>query len=502
MIPAPSFPSTRLRLANDRPIRSDGEYVLYWMLAARRTRFNFALERAAELARALGKPLVVFEGLRVGYPWASDRFHRFVLEGMAENGRRLAWRSVVYFPWLERAAKQGKGLLLALGQRAAAVVTDESPGFFLPPAVAAAARQLPVRLEVVDGYGLLPLAEPGRAFFRAVDLRRYLQKHLAPHLERAALPRADALGEELPAPPPGLLADITARWPVVDPDLAARPEGLARLPIDHQVLPVSTAGGAAAAEAALARFLEVGYPRYVLGRLDLDDRATSGLSPYLHFGHLSPHEIFLAITQRERWHRGLLPGITNGSKDGWWGLPPNAEAFLDQLVTWREVGANTAFYERDFASYDALPAWCRRTLGAHEGDPRPILYTLEQLEGAATHDPIWNAAQRELVTTGTIHNYLRMLWGKKVLEWSPSPRAALEVLLHLNNKYALDGRDPNSDAGIFWCLGRYDRPWAPERPIFGTIRFMSSDSTRKKLDLKGYLLRFGGDPGCAIPTTH
>lgn len=492
MIPAPTFSPARLRVANDRPVSGTGEYVLYWMLAARRTRFNFGLERAAELARALGRPLVVFEGLRVGYRWASDRFHRFVLQGMAENSRRLVGRPVIHHPWLERTPGEGKGLLLELGRRAAVVVTDEYPCFFLPRAVEAAAQQLPVRLEVVDGYGLLPLREPGRAFFRAVDLRRHLQKNLARELERAAFPREDSLGDDLPAPPPGLLAEIAARWPAVDAAAAATPEELARLPIDHAVAPAGPPGGAAAGEAALARFLERGLPRYVDDRLALDDRATSGLSPYLHFGHLSPHEIFLGVTAREGWHLGKMPGITNGSKEGWWGLSPAAEAFLDQLVTWRELGANTAWHERGFDTYDALPAWCRRTLGDHEGDPRPFLYSLEQLESAATHDPIWNAAQRELVATGKIHNYLRMLWGKKVLDWSPSPRAALEILIHLNNKYATDGRDPNSYAGIFWCLGRYDRPWGPERPIFGTVRYMSSDSTRKKLDLAGYLGRFGG----------
>ncbi|MDX2000441.1 MAG: deoxyribodipyrimidine photolyase [Thermoanaerobaculia bacterium] len=492
MIPAPSFAPHRLRLANDRPPDPAGDYVLYWMLAARRTRYNFALERAAELARALGKPLVIFEGLRVGYRWASDRFHHFVLAGMADNRRRLAGGPALYYPWIERQPGEGKGLLVALARRAAVVVSDEYPGFFLPRALEAAARQLPVRLEAVDGYGLLPIREPGRAFFRAVDFRRHLQKHLAPHLEPARFPREDALGHDLPFAPADLLAEIHTRWPAVDPELAAQPEELARLPIDHQVSPAGPLGGELAAQAALGRFLDRGLPRYVDDRLELDDRATSGLSPYLHFGHLSAHEVFLGVVRREHWHVGKMPGLTNGSKEGWWGLSPTAEAFLDQLVTWREVGANTAHHERDFDRYESLPAWCRRTLGDHEGDPRPVVYSPAELEAAATHDPIWNAAQRELVTTGTIHNYLRMLWGKKVLEWSPSPRAALDVLVHLNNKYALDGRDPNSYSGIFWCFGRYDRPWVPERPIFGTIRFMSSDSTRKKLDLTRYLRRFGG----------
>jgi deoxyribodipyrimidine photo-lyase len=176
-------------------------------------------------------------------------------------------------------------------------------------------------------------------------------------------------------------------------------------------------------------------------------------------------------------------------------MSPPAESFLDELLTWREVGFNFCSQRPDFGQFSSLPAWAIKTLDAHRRDPRPDLYDLEAFESAATHDPLWNAAQRELMRDGRIHNYLRMLWGKKVLEWSASPEEALDVLIHLNNKYAVDGRDPNSYSGIFWCLGRYDRPWGPERPIFGTIRYMSSDSTKRKLDWKAYIARYGEEAG-------
>ena len=159
-------------------------------------------------------------------------------------------------------------------------------------------------------------------------------------------------------------------------------------------------------------------------------------------------------------------------------------------MTWRELGLNFAGKREDAESYDALPPWARVTLEKHADDPRPYLYSPDALEQARTHDPLWNAAQVQLVREGRIHNYLRMVWGKKILEWSPSPRVALETMLGLNNRWALDGRDPNSTSGIFWCLGRYDRPWGPERPIFGTVRFMSSANTRRKLRVKGYLARY------------
>lgn len=172
-------------------------------------------------------------------------------------------------------------------------------------------------------------------------------------------------------------------------------------------------------------------------------------------------------------------------------MSSNAEAFLDELITWREIGYNMCSKRANYESYDSLPDWAKASLKKHEKDARSNLYTLEELEFSKTHDEIWNAAQNQLREEGRIHNYLRMLWGKKILEWSPSPRDALKIMIHLNNKYALDGRNPNSYSGIFWVLGRYDRPWGPERPIYGSIRYMSSDNTRKKLDLEKYLLKHG-----------
>ena len=217
--------------------------------------------------------------------------------------------------------------------------------------------------------------------------------------------------------------------------------------------------------------------------------ATSGLSPYLHFGHISVHQVFTETMQQAGWTPDRISGKVNGSSNGWWGVEENAESFLDELITWREVGYNMCSRSADYDRYDSLPAWARQTLGKHAEDPREYVYTLDEFEAAQTHDPLWNAAQRQLVREGRIHNYLRMVWGKKVLEWSASPQAALDVLIELNNKYALDGRNPNSYSGIFWVLGRYDRAWGPERPIFGTIRYMSSENTARKVRVKDYLRR-------------
>jgi deoxyribodipyrimidine photo-lyase len=196
------------------------------------------------------------------------------------------------------------------------------------------------------------------------------------------------------------------------------------------------------------------------------------------------------LTAQGGWTPSRL-GAPTGSRAGWWGLSAPVEALLDELVTWRELAQHSAARQPDWDRYETLPDWARLTLAEHAEDPRPTRYSPAQLEAAATHDPLWNAAQRELVREGRMHNYMRMLWGKKVLEWCASPEEAFALLLHLNDKYALDGRDPSSVAGVSWIFGRFDRAWGPERPIFGKIRYMSSDNTARKLEVKAYLRRYG-----------
>jgi deoxyribodipyrimidine photo-lyase len=480
----------RIRAANDAPVRRERAYVLYWMTAARRVRFNPALERAIALARELERPVAILEALRVGYPYASDRLHAFVLQGMAENARRLAGR-VLHHAYVERAPGEGKGLLEALAARACAVVTDDFPTFFLPRMCAAAAARVDVRVEAVDGSCVVPFRLAGKDFPTAHAYRRHLQRLLPAWLDR--LPSADPLARAALPPPPALPRGIAQRWPAMDPDALARPERLlASLPIDHGVPPAPARGGAHSAGERLARWLEHGLPRYAEARSDPDEEGvTSGLSPWLHFGHVSSFEVVRAVLRREGWTPALLsPGVT-GARSGWWGVSAPAEAFLDQLVTWRELGFATCAHRPDHREYGSLPAWARATLEAHAGDPRPKVYDRDVLAAARTHDPLWNAAQRQLRDEGVVHNALRMLWGKKILEWSPSPRAALEAALELNDRWALDGRDPNSVSGVFWCLGRYDRPWGPERPIFGTVRYMSSERSARKWAVRRFLDRHG-----------
>jgi deoxyribodipyrimidine photo-lyase len=357
----------------------------------------------------------------------------------------------------------------------------------------AAAAQIQVRFELIDANGLLPLRATDRVFLRAFDFRRYLQKHLVPHLHE--FPLEDPLtGTRLPKLD-GLPDDIEKRWPAAD--LRAYTGGVASLhalPIDHRVGPAPLAGGSVAGAKCLQTFIRQKLSRYNEDRNQPEENGTSGLSPYLHFGHVSVHEVFARVMERAGWAPDKISDTTNGSASGWWGTDPNVESFLDELMTWRELGYNMCSHRDDYDRYDSLPEWARDTLAEHAGDRREHVYSLEEFEQAATHDPLWNASQRQLVREGRIHNYMRMLWGKKILEWTSKPQDALEVMLELNNKYALDGRDPNSYSGIFWVLGRYDRPWGPERDIFGKIRYMSSENTARKLRVGEYLRRFGDEP--------
>ncbi len=492
-------PPDRVRVVVDRPARPAGDFVLYWMIAQRRLGWNFALDRAIAWAEELGKPLVVLEALRCDYRWASDRIHLFVLEGMAENARRAAGKRLLYVPYVEPEVGAGKGLLRALSQRACAIVTDDFPCFFLPRMVEAASRQVECRLEAVDGNGLFPLSATDAASPTAYAFRRILQKRLPDHLSR--VPAAAPL-ETLALPVlEKLLVKEGACWPgarAADELLDESPGALAALPVDHSVPAGALRGGSAAAEAHLATFLYQKLLLYAENRNQPDEDGASGLSPYLHFGHLSVHQILHDLAQVERWSPEDAATSTSGSRAGWWRMSPSAEGFLDQVVTWREVGYHFCHHRPDYEQFSSLPPWALATLAKHASDLRSPRYELEDLAAARTYDPLWNAAQRQLAAEGRMHNYLRMLWGKKVLEWSATPQEAIGSLIELNNRFALDGRNPNSYSGIFWCFGRFDRPWGPERPIFGTVRYMSSTNTARKLHLKGYLARHAGQASLPI----
>lgn len=460
------------------------------MTAYRRLHSNFALQRAVELAREHRCPLVILEAVRMGYHWASDRFHRFIIDGMIDNQLQAEHAGATYLAYIERARGDGHGLAKALASHAVATVTDDFPCFFHPTLYGSVVRKWPAYIELVDSNGILPMRVADRTFTVAHSYRRFMQKVVASGFPQ--FPAMDPFrGPNLPTldklPP-----EVLKGWKFETADQLAK-LNLSKLPIDHSVQATQDRGGRVAGLTVLKRFSQQRLGEYAEARNEPEQQGSSGLSPYLHFGHVSPHEVFESISGASAEWSPERIGKPNGKMDGFWNMGVDAEAFMDQLMTWREIGFNMCSREPDYDRYESLPSWAQKTLADHAGDPRPQRYELEQFETATTHDELWNAAQRQLVREGRIHNYLRMLWGKKILHWSNSPREALDIMIELNNKYALDGRDPNSYSGIFWVLGRYDRAWGPERPIFGKIRYMTSESTRSKFSVKQYLRRYAAE---------
>jgi deoxyribodipyrimidine photo-lyase len=512
-------PDIRIVRCNLAEADGGGDYVLYWMTAFARTGWNFSLQRAVEWARELGKPLVILHALYIGDRWAGDRLHGFAIDGMRDIAGVLADGVVRYYPYVEARVGAGRGLLGETAKRACVVVTDDFPSADLDRLVSAEAEGIPVLLEKVDSNGVLPLRAAERVFLTAASFRAFLHKNLSRHVgefpqsnplrslesrrssgstesskgSRSAKKRRESWKDGASA---SMSAAVLKRWPPASSALLeGKPREIKKLGIDHSVRPGGLRGGMKAAESALKSFVKDRLDSYAELRNHPDEDATSGLSPYLHFGHISTHQVLaMAAKHLHLAPTDLTKGLGGKGKavkgKGWWRREGSVQEFTDQILTWRELGFNMAWQRPEYDTYESLPEWARRSLKVHGRDRRGYLYSPDDLEAAGTHDDLWNAAQNQLRTEGRLHNYLRMLWGKKILEWTGSPREALEVMIELNNKYALDGRNPNSYSGIFWILGRYDRPWGPKRPIFGTIRYMSSDSAMRKLRVRKYMEKY------------
>lgn len=483
----------RRRVLCDLPPRQDGQYVLYWLTATRRIERNHALDQALAWAKELGKPLVVLEALRSDYRWACPRHHRVILDSMAERQAELASAGVRYYPYVERKKDGGKGLLAAMAKHATVVVGDRHPGFHFPAMLNAARAQVETRFEAMDSVGLLPLDVAPGPLPSAYVLRRRVQKNLPEWLGQTA---ADHPLRGYAGGPATIDPKIQARWPeATSAELAPEARLESKIPLAYDVPITSWKGGTQPARDLLQRFIGEQLLRYDERRMEASP--ASGLSMALHYGFLCPSTVLDAVLDAEGTDRvQLIPGLTEranssrGARAGWWQLSENAEMFLDQLVTWRELGQRFADQNPDCERYGTQPDWAVATLEAHRKDVREFAYTKEQFELARTHDPLWNAAQRCLVREGWMPNYLRMLWGKNLLWWSQDPEEAWDLLFDLNNLYALDGRDPNSMSGITWVFGRFDRPFGPERPVIGKLRPMSSANTKRKMALGGFLDRF------------
>ncbi|MFP4174091.1 MAG: deoxyribodipyrimidine photo-lyase [Candidatus Hydrogenedentota bacterium] len=441
----------RVTWGNDQPQASGGSHVLYWMQQAQRAHCNHALEYAIEQANALNKPLWVIFALTDAFPEANARHYRFMLEGLAETQAALRERGIPLV--VRRGAPPDAALEAAAG--AACLVTDCGYLRVQREWRAAVAEQAPCPVAEVESDVVVPLRtvsnkEEYAARTIRPKLHKYLNRFLVPLKPRTLRQR-----------------DWTP--PLSGEDLSDIGALLKQLDIDHSVPPSSVhRGGYNAAREQLTAFLEHRLSRYASERNDPNAGAESHMSPYLHFGQIAALEIALTVQEAAESHTEEC-----------------AEAYLEELVVRRELSMNYVWYNPAYDQFAGLPDWARKTLAEHAGVPREYVYDRAAWEAGDTHDPYWNAAQREMVKTGKMHNYMRMYWGKKILEWSAAPEEAFETALYLNNKYELDGRDPNSFTGVAWCFGKHDRPWA-ERPVFGKVRYMNAAGLRRKFDANAY----------------
>lgn len=450
--------TARIRLLDDASPRAKADYVLYLMQQSMRVPFNPALELAVEEANRLKLPLLVCFGLldgANGFPEANARHYAFLLQGLADAAAALEKRGIAFL--LRRGTPAE--VAVDLSERAALLVLDRGYLAIQKRWYGEIAKGAACRIVQVEGDVVVPIETASNKHeYAARTLRPKLQRlqddYLAPlETRKLAHPDTDLVGR----------LKLKGGLDVSDPDAL-----LGRLTLDTTVGPVRRfRGGYREARRRLDAFLDKGFAGYGAGRNKPEAGAASHMSPYLHFGHISPVEIALAI-------RAAADGDSE-----------DRSAYLEEVIVRRELAMNHVFHTEGYDDYArAVPDWARKTLAEHAGDERPTLYSEKELAEGRTHDRYWNVAMREMRETGYMHNQLRMYWGKKILEWSPSPEEAFARTLRLNNRYFLDGRDANSFTNVAWIFGLHDRPWQT-RKIFGSVRYQSENSLRK-FDAKAY----------------
>ena len=474
----PEIHPDRIELLKQRR-RRWGRYVLYWMQGAQRVDDNHALEYAIERANELDLPPLVLFCLTDGYPEANLRHYRFMIEGLQDVAAGLKQRSIT-FVCLHGDPVE---LVAELAIDAAVVVTERA--YLRTPRTwrEELADAIPCSLISVDTNLIVPLHV-------ASQKREWAARTIRPKLHRLfstycrPVARLEARRSDPGFKLPRSLEPI---------ELSDIDRLLERLELDRSLDAVSRHfhGGQQEAQRRMRSFLSDAFFSYANFRNEPKQQALSKLSPYLHFGHISPVRLALEVLQVQHSDRPSdqqlsfedLVGADDQQDDG---LIENKRAYLEELCVRRELAHNYVAWEPSYDRYTALPDWARRTLTSHAGDRRPAIYNQQTLEAAATEDRYWNAAMTEMRKTGFMHNYMRMYWGKQIIAWTSEPEQAFDIALRLNNKYFLDGRDPNSWANVAWLFGLHDRPW-PEREIFGTVRSMNANGLRRKCDIEGYL---------------
>src|SRR5271166_5004303 len=430
-----------------------GRCVVYWMQRAQRALDNPALDVAVEAANVLQQPVVIYFAPVPFYPDANLRHYTFLAGGIPDNAQHARERGIGF---VLRAYPEHSLVKFCEEVKTSLVIGDENPMREPRRWRELTAKKLNVPFWTVDADVIVPSKLLEKEQYAARIIRPRLQQRLEQFLPLAGNPKANVEWQKpgwLHALPDDGSIDLFQNW----------------VGLDRSVRPVKAfRAGTTEALCLLADFVQHKLAHYPEnhGRPEID--GTSRLSPYLHFGHIGPHTVMHAVQDAK---------APRGAKDD----------YINQFVTWHELAINFVRFNPVYDSIESAPDWAHKTLAAHANDARPTLYTREQFESAQTHDELWNAAQLQMLHAGWMHNYMRMYWAKKILEWSLSPAVAYQTALYLNDKYFLDGRDPSGYAGVAWAMGgKFDRPWF-ERPIFGTIRWMSGDAARKKFDAEKYI---------------
>jgi deoxyribodipyrimidine photo-lyase len=437
----------RMKKLNNSNIR-DGDFVLYWMQATQRAEYNQALEYSILKANKLNRPVLVFFGITNSYPDANERHYYFMLEGLKEVQSALEEKGIKMV--IKRISPEIGAVKLA--KSASLVVVDQ--GYtkterqwtkYVAEKIKCALIQIESNV-IVPAKSASPKEEYSAATFRP-KIKKIISQYLVP-IEN------------------NILKNDSFQLDSSSFDVGNVKKAISTLEIDRTVKKANNFyGGTTEAKKRLKHFIENKLDNYIEDKNDPTKQCVSNMSPYLHFGQISPIYIALKILESDS---------------------PNIDSFLEELIIRRELAINFVFYNKHYDSFDGLHEWQKKTLNEHKNDQRDYIYTINELENAETHDPYWNAAQKEMITKGKMHGYMRMYWGKKIIEWTETPEQAYKIALYLNNKYELDGRDPNGFTGVAWCFGKHDRPWK-ERAIFGKIRYMNANGLRRKFDADAYV---------------
>ncbi|MBS3817065.1 MAG: deoxyribodipyrimidine photo-lyase [Candidatus Thermoplasmatota archaeon] len=437
----------RITTLNDEEVK-DGNYVLYWMQRAQRAEYNHALKYVVEKANELDEPLLVYFGITDDFKEGNLRHYRFMLEGLKETKKKLKERDIKLVIRHEHP-KEG---VIELADEASLLVVDKAYLDFLRDWREDAAEEVNVPVVEVETDLVVPVEE-------ASSKEEYAARTIRPKIE-------DELDKYMKEVKKRELENSSLEFDFDTFDIDDLDSALSSLDIDESVKAVeSFEGGTAEAKKHLEEFLNHKLGGYGDHSNDPSKDYLSNMSPYLHFGQISP--LYVALKAKE--------------KGG-----PGVDEFLEQLIIRRELAYNFVYYSEDYRSLACLPDWAQETLEKHSDDEREYVYSREEFEEAETHDKYWNSAQKEMVETGKMHGYMRMYWGKKILEWSETPEEAYETALYLNNKYELDGRDPNGFAGVAWCFGKHDQGWK-EREVYGKVRYMNANGLERKFDIDSYV---------------